>query len=144
MVWHSWKDGPATAGYGLAPLPRRVLSVFLLAAYPWLITFGLMGLFRRVCPVESPTMQYLSDSAYWLYLAHLPLIIAAQLAVRDWPVPAFAKFLLIVAVVTAFLLWTYQIMVRYTWLGRFLNGPRVRPQRVAATAESENRRSSSK
>ena len=79
-------------------------------------------------------MQYLSDSAYWLYLAHLPLIIAAQLAVRDWPIPAFAKFLLIVAVVTSFLLWTYQIMVRYTWLGRFLNGPRVRPERVGAPA----------
>jgi peptidoglycan/LPS O-acetylase OafA/YrhL len=118
-----------TAGYGLAPLPRRVLTAFLLAAYPWLMTFGLMGLFRRVCPVESPTMQYLSDSAYWLYLAHLPLIIAAQLAVRDWPIPAFAKLLLIVVVVTSFLLWTYQFMVRYTWLGRFLNGRRVRPER---------------
>ena len=124
--------GPA--GYGLAPLPRRVLSVFLLAAYPWLITFGLMGLFRRVCPAESPTMQYVSDSAYWLYLAHLPLIIAAQLTVRDWPIPAFAKFLLIVTVVTSFLLWTYQIMVRYTWLGRFLNGPRIRPERIFAPA----------
>jgi peptidoglycan/LPS O-acetylase OafA/YrhL len=124
--------GPA--GYGLAPLPCRVLSVFLLAAYPWLITFGLMGLFRRVCPLESPTMQYLSDSAYWLYLAHLPLIIAAQLVVKDWPIPAFAKFLLIVAVVTSFLLWTYQIMVRYTWLGRFLNGRRIRPSRVTEPA----------
>ena len=124
--------GPA--GYGLAPLPRRVLSVALQAAYPWLITFGLMGLFRRVCPVESPRMQYLSDSAYWLYLAHLPLIIAAQLAVKDWPIPALAKFLLIVAVVTSFLLWTYQTMVRYTWLGRFLNGPRARPARAAAPA----------
>jgi peptidoglycan/LPS O-acetylase OafA/YrhL len=124
--------GPS--GHGLAPLPRRVLSVFVQAAYPWLVTFGLMGLFRRICPVESPTMQYLSDSAYWLYLAHLPLIIAAQLAVRDWPIPAFAKFLLVVAVVTAFLLWTYQTMVRYTWLGRFLNGPRVRPERVGAAA----------
>ena len=79
-------------------------------------------------------MQYLSDSAYWLYLAHLPLIIAAQLAVRDWPIPAFAKFLLIVAVVTSFLLWTYQVLVRYTWLGRFLNGPRTRPERVCAPA----------
>ena len=93
------------------------------------MTFGLMGLFRRFCPVESPTMRYLSDSAYWLYLAHLPLIIAAQYVVRDWPLPALAKFLLIVAVVTAFLLWTYQTLVRYTWLGRFLNGPRVRPAR---------------
>jgi Acyltransferase family/Ankyrin repeats (3 copies) len=123
-----------TAGYRLSPLPLRVISVFLQAAYPWLITFGLMCLFRRVCPVESPTLQYLSDSAYWLYLAHLPLVIAAQLAVRDWPIPAFAKFLLIVAVVTSFLLWTYQTMVRYTWLGRFLNGPRVRPERASAAS----------
>ena len=38
-------------------------------------------------------------------------------------VAALAKFLLIVTVVTSFLLWTYQNVVRYTWLGRFLNGP---------------------
>jgi peptidoglycan/LPS O-acetylase OafA/YrhL len=121
-----------TASYPLSSQSRHALSVFLQAAYAWLITFGLMGLFRRVCPVESPRMQYLSDSAYWLYLAHLPLIILAQLVVRDWPLPAFVKFALIVTVVTAFLLWTYEVMVRYTALGRFLNGPRVRPERVDA------------
>jgi len=120
--------GPA--GYGLSPVPRRLLTVALQAAYPWLLTFGLMGLFRRVCSVESPRIQYLSDSAYWLYLAHLPLIIAAQYVVRDWPIPAIAKFLLIVVVVTSFLLWTYRALVRYTWLGRFLNGPRTRPERA--------------
>ncbi len=119
-------------GYGLAWLPSRVLSVFLQAAYPWLLTFGLMGMIRRICPVESPRMRYLSDSAYWLYLAHLPLIIAAQLAVKDLPIPAVAKFVLIVVAVTSFLLWTYQVMVRYTWLGRFLNGRRVRPEQDSA------------
>jgi len=121
-------------GAGPHPLPHRVISVFLQSAYPWLMTFGLMGLFRRYCPSESPTMRYLSDSAYWLYLAHLPLIIAAQYVVRDWPLPALVKFLLIVAVVTSFLLWTYQALVRYTWLGRFLNGRRVRPARSGAPA----------
>ncbi len=124
--------GPA--GNGLAPLPSRILSVGLQAAYPWLITFGMMGLVRRVCPVESPLMQYLSDSAYWLYLAHLPLIIALQYVVRDWPIPALAKFVLIVVVVTSFLLWTYQYLVRYTWLGRFLNGPRMRPAQAKVPA----------
>ena len=118
-------------GVGVGSLPSRILSAFFSATYAWLMTFGFMGLFRHVCPVESPRMRYLSDSAYWLYLAHLPLIIGAQYLVRDWPVPALVKFILIVAVVTAFLLWVYQVMVRYTLLGRFLNGPRARPTRVS-------------
>jgi hypothetical protein len=128
--------GWTPSGVGLEPGPRRVLSVFLQAAYPWLMTFGLMGLFRRVCSTESPTLRYLSDSAYWLYLAHLPLIIAAQYVVRDWPIPAAAKFGLIVVVVTSFLLWTYQALVRYHWLGRFLNGPRARPAQAVAPAKA--------
>lgn len=123
-------SGPS--GLELGPRPQRILAVFLQATFPWLMTFGLMGLFRQVCPVESPTMQYLSDSAYWLYLAHLPLIIAAQFVVRDWPIPALVKFLLIVVVVTTFLLWTYQTLVRYRWLGRFLNGPRTRQAKTSA------------
>ena len=120
--------GPA--GYGLTPMTRRIIVVALQATYPWVITFGLIGLLRQVCSGESSTLRYLSDSAYWLYLAHLPLIIGAQYLVRDWQYPAVAKFLLIVVVVTAFLMWTYQTMVRYTWIGSFLNGPRTRPERA--------------
>jgi hypothetical protein len=123
-----WPAALSGVGDTLNPLSRRVLAVGLQAAYPWLMTFGLMGLFRRVFAVESPAMRYLSDSAYWLYLAHLPLVIAAQYVVRDWPLPALAKFVLIVVVVTPFLLWTYQTVVRDTRLGRVLNGPRVRPE----------------
>jgi hypothetical protein len=130
-IKEGWLGPP---GVGPDSLARRCLSVFLQAAYPWLMTFGLMGLFRRFYPSESPRMRYLSDSAYWLYVAHLPLVMAAQYEVRDWPLPALAKFLLIVVVVTAFLLWTYQTLVRYTWLGRFLNGPRHRAVRAGVPA----------
>ena len=121
---------------GSSSLGLKLLATFVLAAYPWSMTFGLMGFFQHMCPAESPRLQYLSDSAYWLYLAHLPLIIAAQMAVRDWPIPAIAKFALIVIVATAFLLWTYQVVVRYTWLGRFLNGRRIRPSPAVASATS--------
>jgi peptidoglycan/LPS O-acetylase OafA/YrhL len=117
---------------GLKPAQLRTASILLQSAYPWLMTFSLMGLFHRICSAESPRLRYLSDSAYWLYLAHLPLIIAAQYAVRDWSIPALAKFMLIVMVATAFLLWTYRYLVRYTWLGRFLNGPRHNPTRSEA------------
>ena len=129
-------DWPMTLGTAFAPQTGRLLSVALQATYPWLMTFGLMGLFRHLCSMENPTVRYVSDSAYWLYLAHLPLVIWMQYLVRDWPLPALVKLTLIVVVATAFLLWTYQTMVRYTWLGRFLNGPRARPDRAGKVASA--------
>jgi hypothetical protein len=59
-----------------------------------------------------------------MYIAHLPLVISAQALVCDWPLPAVVKFLLIVVVVTGLLLISYQLLVRHTWLGLLLNGPR--------------------
>jgi hypothetical protein len=101
---------------------HRPIAALLQVTYAWMMTFGLMGLFRRLLTRENHTVRYISDSSYWLYLAHLPLM--------DWPLPAMVKFTLICGVVTVFLLITYQTLVRYRWLGRFLNGPRQRPERI--------------
>ena len=107
---------------------RHLLGALLEVGYTWLMVFGLMGMFRRLCSRERPAMRYVSDSSYWLYLAHLPLIFLGQWFVRDWPLPALIKFPLVCAVVTGLLLLTYRYGVRYTWLGTFLNGPRKRPR----------------
>ena len=109
------------------PAMARTAAVALQAIYPWTMAFACMGLFRRLCARESSRIRYLSDSSYWLYLAHVPLVIGAQLAVRDWPLPSALKFGLVLVGVTGLLLLVYQVLVRYTWLGRLLNGPRVRP-----------------
>jgi hypothetical protein len=68
-----------------------------------------------------------------MYLAHLPLVLLAQLAAAFLPGPAAVKFLLINGVVLAVLLASYEGFVRYTWLGTLLNGPRARAGAPGAT-----------
>ena len=80
----------------------RIVGVFLQVAFAWLMSFGLIGLARKTLTRENRIIRYLSDASYWLYLAHIPLIIGAQILVRDWPVPAAVKFILVCVVVTAF------------------------------------------
>ncbi len=108
----------------------RGFAVLLQVIYVWMMSAAMMGLFSRYVSQERRWVRYLSDASYWLYIAHLPLVIAAQLWVRDWQVAAGWKFLLICGGVFAVLLLSYEYAVRYTWVGAFLNG---RKHRQAAT-----------
>jgi peptidoglycan/LPS O-acetylase OafA/YrhL len=102
-------------------------------AFAWLAIVALMGLFHTLLAKERLGVRYLSDSAYWLYLAHLPLVILAQIWIRNWDLPAGVKFVGLTAVITVFLVVTYQFFVRYTPLGTLLNGKRTRPRKKAAS-----------
>lgn len=108
---------------------RPWLSIGLQTVYTWCMTFGLMGLFRATMSSKNGWMRYISDSSYWLYLMHMPLVIVGQAFATNWALPAFVKFTIICAVVTAFLLLTYEFMVRYTFIGAILNGRKKRPSR---------------
>lgn len=105
---------------------RRLLSSLGQVLFAWLMTFGLMGLFGRLLGRERTGVRYVSDSSYWLYLAHLPLIIVGQVLLSGVALPAGGKLALLVAGSTLILLVSYQLLVRHTWLGRLLNGPRAR------------------
>ena len=112
---------------GIATIGLRPAAAVLQPAYAWAMSLGLIGLFHRLFPRPSERVAWLADAAYWMYLAHVPLVLAAQLAVRDWPLPGDAKFLLILAAVTAVLLVSYAWCIRPTIVGRILNGPRGAP-----------------
>ncbi len=102
-------------------LPLSVLSQSLFA---WCMSIACIGLFRSFVREQKPWIRYLSDSSYWLYVAHLPLVILiqAQLAWTDGN--AYLKLLIISVVSISLLLLSYQLLVRNTWLGVFLNGRR--------------------
>jgi hypothetical protein len=111
----------------LPPESVRPLAVMLQALYAWLMTFGLMGLFRKVCARENRVVRYFSDSSYWLYVTHLPLILVAQFLLTAYQLPVTTKVSIVSLGATAVLLAVYDRMIRYTWLGTLLNGRRRRP-----------------
>jgi len=110
--------------------PTVPWAVALQVVFTWSVIFGLLGLFRRLLRSERRGVRYLSDSSYWLYLAHLPLVIFLQSVIRDWEVDPTVKFVGLVVFSTAVLLVSYQLLVRYTPVGWLLNGRRT-PTRMS-------------
>ena len=131
---------PAGLAFTFDPRPfywpaASVLQVL----YAWGMCLGLIGLFRALLGRERRGVRYLSDSSYWLYLAHLPLMVAAQVLVRDWPLPSGVKFLGMTVGVTLVLLACYRLFIRYTPIGALLNGKKTRPTRPAPNPDARSR-----
>lgn len=119
----------------------RLIGAVLQVLYAWLMCFGMMGLFRWIGERERFWVQFLSDASYWIYLWHLPLIVAGQRLLVDLPIDPHAKFVLLILSVPAILLVVYQIGVRYTPVGTLLNGRRARQSGAdAAPVPCENAR----
>ena len=108
----------------LATMANPVVTAVPQILFAWLMCFGFIGMFRRWCSAESRVMRYVSDSSYWLYLMHIPLVITLACVMQTWKLPIFIKLSIICAGATLILLMTYQLFVRYTWIGRVLHGPR--------------------
>jgi peptidoglycan/LPS O-acetylase OafA/YrhL len=96
-------------------------------AYPvaiWAWCLALLGTATRFLSGESQVIRYLSDASYWIYLAHLPVVVALQVWVSTWSLGWQVKYPLILVIALPLLVASYQLLVRNTWLGAWLNGRR--------------------
>jgi peptidoglycan/LPS O-acetylase OafA/YrhL len=116
--------------------PWRLVFALGYPLATWTWAFGLIGAALRFLPRQNDRVRYLADASYWIYLVHLPIVMALQVLVFHAPLPGLAKFALVLAVGFPLMPLSYHLLVRYTWVGGVLNGRRrVRPARpVAASA----------
>jgi len=110
----------------------------------WLLILGVTGLFLRYLGGHSVYRRYLCDSSYFLYIAHMPMILAFQLLLRDVALPPLAKVVVALVGTIAVLLPVYRYAVRPTFVGAVLNGRRY-PSTLGPVLETppleEDRRS---
>lgn len=123
--WTPYLHGSALAVYTAA---------YMIGAWSW--TLGLLGVALKFLSAENKVRRYVADSSYWLYLAHVPVLVfflrLFQSTQWHWSV----EFSLTLAASLPVLLLSYHFLIRPTFLGALLNGRKVpragfRPARAA-------------
>ncbi|HMQ23464.1 MAG TPA: acyltransferase family protein, partial [Planctomycetota bacterium] len=111
LFYHSLGSGQAEAPWATAALQA------VIAAWGTLCCL-MLGL--RLLARPSSKLRFVGASAYWTYLAHLPLVFAIQYVLldRDWPL--IVKFTLTTLVTLALCFASYALLVRCTPLRRFV------------------------
>lgn len=103
----------------------RLISAILYAPAIWIATFAVIGLALRFMSGFSPTWRYLADASYWLYLIHMPIVMALQVALSQLDWPGLIKFAVMLIVAIPPMLASYHLFVRFTFIGAVLNGRRA-------------------
>jgi peptidoglycan/LPS O-acetylase OafA/YrhL len=115
-------DGTLAGDAPPASLQLAAAAVYPLAIWTW--TFALIGLGVAYLSGHSPVRRYLADASYWLYLIHIPIIIAVQVMFAQIPWPWFVKYPAILVISFLPMIASYHFMVRGTAIGALLSGRR--------------------
>jgi glucans biosynthesis protein C len=110
---------------GTQPLVRAA-SLLLYAIATWTSLLALVGLAHRYMNRPHPAIRYVADSAYWIYLSHMPTLVWLLGLTGATALTVGTRFALVTAGTLALSMLTYALFVRYTAIGRVLNGARER------------------
>src|SRR5690606_41876804 len=75
---------------GQVPLP---VGAALVALGGWCVTYGLVGVCVRFLTRPRPAIRYLADASYWMYLMHLPIVVAVGMSLADPALPVAVQLL---------------------------------------------------
>jgi glucan biosynthesis protein C len=104
----------------VAAILEAYASVFLV--------FACLLLGKRFLNIDSRAVRFVSDSSYWIYLIHFPMVTMIQVFLVPLEISIYVKFLLSTAAVFGIGLVSYRYIVRYSFIGLVLNGRRIRAQ----------------
>jgi surface polysaccharide O-acyltransferase-like enzyme len=99
-------------------------AVVLHAFCTWSLVYLFMGIFLKYFDFESPWIRFISQSSYWVYLVHMPIVGVFGWILLPYDLSAFVKFPIVMAATTVVCFVSYQYLARTTWISVLLNGKR--------------------
>ena len=107
-----------------ASFVRHLGAVLACALCTWSLIFLFLGCALRFFDRDSPWIVYVSQSAYWVYLVHLPLVELAGWWLLQFDFSGLLKFLLVCGFSASVAFVTFHYWVQNTWISDFLYGRR--------------------
>ena len=122
----------------LAPADGHAHPLYAII-YPlttWSWTLALVGAARLALRRENPLIRRLADASYWIYIVHVPLVLLFQWLVLPLDLVPIGKFAIVLSATLLTGLLSYQLVVRYSFIGTILNGRKRKPKPAAFIEEA--------
>jgi peptidoglycan/LPS O-acetylase OafA/YrhL len=88
----------------------RLYGLFAVGAVCWLTLFGIWGVLARYVTNESRVLRYLADASFWIYLVHIPFLVALQSTLSTTELAIPVRWGLAVSGTFALALGTYALI----------------------------------
>ncbi|MEY2712558.1 MAG: hypothetical protein RL005_780, partial [Planctomycetota bacterium] len=101
-----------TTGHGTTPAPGLLLAAQGTSAVAsWLLILGLIGVAERVLARPRPSVRWLVDASFWIYLVHLPLCVVVPWLLSGLPLGAVGRFTVSFVIVSTLLALSYEAVL---------------------------------
>ena len=88
----------------------RLYGLFTVGMVCWLTLFGIWGVLARYVRKESRVLRYLSDASFWIYLVHIPFLVALQSSLSTTELAIPVRWGLAVSGTLALAIGTYALI----------------------------------
>jgi glucans biosynthesis protein C len=111
----------------------RLYGLFTVGLVCWLTLFGIWGALARHIRKESRVLRYLSGASFWIYLVHIPFLVALQSSLSTTDLVTPVRWGLAVGGTLALALGTYALIGGVRRLATKRARPREAPGETIGT-----------
>ena len=102
----------------------HIASILANGMATWALIYWVTGVFLRYLDTPSPWSLYISQSSYWVYLVHMPIVTFCGWYLLPYDLPAIAKFSIDALITTVLCFASYHYLIRRSWVSVLLCGKR--------------------
>ena len=116
---------------------EKLIMALLQACIAWWMTLVCLIAGKYCLNFRNSFLRFLSESSYWIYIAHLPVLFMVQYLLMDLELSLVIKYTISVFATLFVCVACYLMFVRWTPIGWLLNGRKLHQVKAVSTSTPE-------